>query len=291
MQQTAGLLQAIPEPVFSLDEAGRLRESNPAFDALQLGPREIAEAAGHADLVVGRLSYRVAVLGKGGGATYYRLERDADSSGRAPALASYLESLGQGLPPLEAALEALWKGIGWRWSFVTRFNPRMMRQVQVLYCCEHGEAQKPFDYAVQGTPCERVFGDDDAGCRSFSDLEVTFPDDPFIRRVGAKEYVGQIYSTRRDVPLGHLFAISDEPREDCEEAKEVVGLLGHMVSSELQALSWGALVDQATRHANQDGSSTTASETMATAVLYLRSRFRSKYSALGGRAERGSPLR
>lgn len=252
MQQTSGLLRAIPEPLFSLDGTGRPLESNRAFDDLGLRPREVAAAVERLELGVGQASYRVEVLSEEGGVTYYRLARDGESSGRARALVAYLECLERGQPPLEAALEALWQGIGWRWTFVTRYNPRMMRQVQVLHCSEYGEPREPFDYAVRGTPCERVFGDDDVGCRLFTDLRNSFPDDPWIRRVGAQEYAGQIYAARRDVPLGHLFAISDEPREDGENAVEVVGLLGHLVSSELKALSWGALVDQATRHANQD---------------------------------------
>ena len=206
----------------------------------------------------------------------------SESSGRVRALSAYLDGLAQGHAPLAAAAQALWQGVGWRWSFVTRFNPRMVKQVQVLHAAEYGEAQLPFDYSVQGTPCERVFGDSDTGCRSFENLPEAFPRDPWIRRVGAQRYVGQIYSTRRGVPLGHLFAITGELRASLDEAMEVVGLLGNLVSMELKALSWGALVDQATQLANQDALTGVASRfAFERAIEYLEGSEGCRVESLG----------
>ncbi len=253
------LLDAVPEPVFAMDGEGRVVAANAAFAALGPDAPDSVRALGDGDLAtLAGERYRVEPLGGEGGARYFRLHRDDRRACETRALATYLDSLRAGRPALAAALDALVE-VGWRWSFVTRFNPRMLKQVQVLFAAEHGEPMEPFDYRVEGTPCERVFGDNVASCRVFSELTTSFPSDPWIKRVEAQEYVGQVYSTREGVPLGHLFTISDRVESGREEVAAVVTLLRSLVSHQLQALSWGELVDEATFHANRDALTRVAS--------------------------------
>ncbi len=246
------LLDAIPEPVVAIDGEGRIVAANAAFTALGAGAADAVSRSRDGDVsIVASERYRVEALGEEGGARFFRLHRDDRRACETRALARYLEGIRAGRPALAGALDALVE-IGWRWAFVTRFNPRMLKQVEVLFAAEHGEPMEPFDYRVEGTPCERVFGDGVASCRIFSDLTASFPRDPWIKRVQAKEYVGQVYSTREGVPLGHLFTISDRVESNRGEAAAVVTLLQSLVSHQLQALSWGELVDEATFHANRD---------------------------------------
>ncbi len=253
------LLDAIPEPVFAIGGEDRIVAENASFTALGTGARAAVRTLGDGDLAtLEGERFRVEALGEEGGARFFRLHRDDCRACETRALATYLGSLRAGRPALAAALDALVE-IGWRWAFVTRFNPRMLKQVEVLFGAENGEPMEPFDYRVEGTPCERVFGENLASCRIFSELTSTFPHDPWIERVQAQEYVGQVYCTREGVPLGHLFTISDRTEPDREVVAAVVTLLRDLVSHQLQALSWGELVDEATYRANRDALTRVAS--------------------------------
>lgn len=247
------LADRLSEPLLAVDAEGGVAGANAAFQALETDAEELLPRLEPGRLVVvGDARYQVELVSAGDDLSAYSLRRDTPRASCERALARYLEALDAGSEPLEAALEGLCHGAGWRWAFVTRFNPKMLKQVQVIHWAEHGSRGEPFDYAVAGTPCERVFGEGEGTCRVFHRLGNEFPDDPWIRRNAAQEYVGQVYRTREGVPLGHLFTVADTPKVGCAEAEAVVRLLGHLVTTQLQALSWGELVDHATRNANRD---------------------------------------
>ncbi len=119
-----------------------------------------------------------------------------------------------------------------RFAFVSeQLDPEGAR-LRLVAFWEGDDYGESFEYSTQGTPCEQVVG---KALASFpSGLRELFPEDAWLREVGAESYlaVPLFDSTKR--PLGHLGVMHDEPM--CEELlnEQILRIFAERAGGELE---------------------------------------------------------
>ena len=171
----------------------------------------------------------------------------------------------------QAAAEAVYKALGWRWISVTRFNGPM---VDVLSHCCDGEITDNFSFELAGSPCEEMART--KRFTLFSDVAKAFPDNQALQQMGAKTYAGLIYRDNENQPVGHIMGIHDQRDVDYRHTEEVLTLATLALSSQL-------MLDKANR---QLETALEESRTDALTRLYNRKLFDENLLAASGRFKR-----
>ena len=153
------------------------------------------------------------------------------------AMGPVFDALRDGLSLFQAAVSGLRQSLGWRWLGVSRFLPGKASdcdraEILVLWDTDHFAAG--FEYELPGMPCAVVL-EKRHYCR-FDDVVELFPSDVIARNLGAHVYAGKVYSDDVGKPLGHLFALHDQPVPTDERIETLFNVMTALLSAEWRAL-------------------------------------------------------
>ena len=145
-----------------------------------------------------------------------------------------------------ALVEHLASALGARDAFVGLIRPESPESVRALAMWSQGALVDASDYALDGTPCERILQE---GPGYFADVQQCFPRDVFLAEVGVASYVGSPIRDATGKPLGILSALHDHPLDDPDAALTILSIFAARAGAELErARSEAALRESESRH-------------------------------------------
>lgn len=136
---------------------------------------------------------------------------------------------------LRSLVENLARAIGVKLAFVARMKDETGCEARTLAMCMDGHIVENVEYELAGTPCEEVY----YGKTSFYPDNVAglFPDDKWLRDIGARSYLGIPFFEPRGNVLGHLGVMDDKPITDRRSVETVVRLFAARAGAELKRAS------------------------------------------------------
>ncbi len=94
-----------------------------------------------------------------------------------------------------------------------------------------GKIASDFCYELEGTPCAQVGRG--VTCRHHADVQTLFPDDHLLKEMGIESYLGVPLRAPDGTIRGLIVVLDTQPREDLEQATEIVELFADRASVEL----------------------------------------------------------
>ncbi|GEA13377.1 GGDEF domain-containing protein [Alteromonas sp. KUL49] len=149
----------------------------------------------------------------------------------------------------DAAVEAIYESLGWRWVSVTRFLSK--DRVEVLSSWDTNKRTDNYEFSVLGTPCEQVVNTNKF--IQFDDVISAFPTYQPLHDIGAKVYAGLVYRGADNQPLGHIMVMHDHKDVDFVLAEEVISVATLALSSYLQLHKTNNKLREVEAKANIDG--------------------------------------
>ena len=105
--------------------------------------------------------------------------------------------------------------------------------VDVIGGCEHGlPMELPFSYALAGSPCEQVVGQD--LCMYPSGIQQRFPEDALLKEMEADSYMGTPLFARSGNALGIIALLHSKPIENPGLAESLLKIFSDRVSAEIE---------------------------------------------------------
>lgn len=118
-----------------------------------------------------------------------------------------------------------------RFGFVSELVDPNGKRVRLVAFWEGNKFAENFEYSTEGTPCEHVVG---KGLAFFaSSLQEQFPDDAWLREIGAESYLAIPLFGSDGKPLGHMGVIDDKPMAEGRDAEDILRILASRASAEL----------------------------------------------------------
>ena len=119
-----------------------------------------------------------------------------------------------------------------RVGFVSEVVDPDGKKVRLVAIWTGNKLGENFEYSTAGTPCEHVVGQ---GLAFFpSSLQEQFPEDAWLREIGAESYLALPLFNSDGKPLGHLGVIHDEVMPEDRHAEDILRILASRASAELQ---------------------------------------------------------
>ena len=119
-------------------------------------------------------------------------------------------------------------------SHVFLTETRIPDRFHVLASWVNGHPGDEFDYCRSHTPCEEVVKN---GVCSWSDAVAdAFPEDAYLREIGARSYAGAPLKDREGRILGHICVLHDHPLTEEQLLRSVLELFADRASMELQRM-------------------------------------------------------
>ncbi len=132
---------------------------------------------------------------------------------------------------LDAAAKALAFGLDYRWAGISRFLDDGRAKVLAMWDTDGpGEL---FEYELADTPCAGV-ADGLEFCFYPDRVADRFPQDTFLRKVGAISYRGQAIHDGGGRLIGHVFAINDDKDSTESEQHELMSIVARWVGFAIQ---------------------------------------------------------
>jgi formate hydrogenlyase transcriptional activator len=124
------------------------------------------------------------------------------------------------------------QSIGARYAFVAETLNE--NESQSLAYWEGADYGAGFSYRFPGTPCQRVA--QGYICSTSSGLWEKYPEDKWLRQIGAESYIGMPMKNAQGQTLGHIAVLHTEPMEASEENVAVLKIFAARACSELERL-------------------------------------------------------
>ncbi len=121
-----------------------------------------------------------------------------------------------------------------RSAFVAELSEQVddCQRARILAWWAGSDFGRNFEYALAGTPCEKVFTAN--GAYYPSRVQARFPNDRWLRENGIENYLAvPVYNPAGD-PVGHLGVMHDAPMADDVPRKAVLGIFASRVGAELE---------------------------------------------------------
>lgn len=170
------------------------------------------------------------------------------------AMVPVFNALREGQSLFQAVISALQASMGWRWLGVSRFLPdgeHDCARAEVLVLWDQDHFGAGFHYELPGMPCAVVL-EKRHFCR-FDEVADLFPADTMARQIGARVYAGKVYSDETGKPLGHLFALHDQPMPSDERIETLFNVMTALLSAEWRVLGAETELKTARAAARTDG--------------------------------------
>ena len=121
-----------------------------------------------------------------------------------------------------------------RFGFASELVDPNGKRVRLVAFWEGNKFGENFEYSTEGTPCEHVVG---KGLAFFaSRLQERFPEDAWLREIGAESYLAIPLFGSDGKPLGHLGVIHDKPMAEGQGVEDILRILASRASAELQRM-------------------------------------------------------
>lgn len=250
------LLTAFPQPSAVFSRSGQLLAENPGFAAL----RPSLADAGWAAWLTASSDYCVradgSYLRRQWLDSHHQLISLVDDARHpaAQAMVPVFNALREGQSLFQAVISALQASMGWRWLGVSRFLPdgeHDCARAEVLVLWDQDHFGAGFQYELPGMPCAVVL-EKRHFCR-FDEVADLFPADAMARQIGARVYAGKVYSDEAGKPLGHLFALHDQPMPSDERIETLFNVMTALLSAEWRVLGAETELKTARAAARTDG--------------------------------------
>lgn len=103
---------------------------------------------------------------------------------------------------------------------------------RTLAVCKDGKIIENFEYKLEGTPCEKVFNDEN--CFYRSKVQSLFPMDDLLVELEIESYLGVRMSDSEGEIMGMMICMDDKFMRDDPLAENLVGIVASHVAAELQ---------------------------------------------------------
>ena len=154
-------------------------------------------------------------------------------AGEAPPVAA-IASVETGEPLLRALTENVAKTIGARFAFLSEVVDRRFERLRLIALWSGEGFEDSFEYDLRGTPCQDVLRGE--LCVYPANVQELFPDDAWLKEIGAESYLAiPLYSSAGEV-IGHLGVIHDQPLDTLSFAEHVLRAIAAQASPELERL-------------------------------------------------------
>ena len=124
------------------------------------------------------------------------------------------------------------QAIGARYAFVAQtLNENESQSLAYWEGADYGEG---FSYRFPGTPCQRVA--QGYVCATSSGLWQKYPEDKWLKQIGAESYIGVPMKNAQGETLGHIAVLHTGPMEASEENVAVLKIFAARACSELERM-------------------------------------------------------
>jgi formate hydrogenlyase transcriptional activator len=124
------------------------------------------------------------------------------------------------------------QSIGARYAFVAQTLNE--NESQSLAYWEGADYGAGFSYRFPGTPCQRVAQGNI--CATSCDLWKKYPDDKWLKQIGAESYIGVPMKNAQGQTLGHIAVLHTEPMDATDENIAVLKIFAARACSELERM-------------------------------------------------------
>lgn len=135
---------------------------------------------------------------------------------------------------LRALIRHLAGAMDVRYAMITENIDSPTTRVRTLGMWNGRAYMDDFEYALDGTPCERVYQEKEAFCPAR--VQELYPRDQDLVTLRAESYFGVLLCDRRGTALGHLAVLDDRPMsaEDLEARRCVLRIFAARAGAELE---------------------------------------------------------
>ena len=119
-----------------------------------------------------------------------------------------------------------------RYAFVSELCGEHRQRVRTVAWWEGTGIGDNFEYALAGTPCEKVF--EQNGARYASDVQRQFPHDQWLRDNGVESYLAVPIYDPAGNPVGHLGVLHDGPMTDDLPRESILQIFAARAGAELE---------------------------------------------------------
>lgn len=159
-------------------------------------------------------------------------------SGREQALALLAGRAASGPAFFDVVAQALATGLGYRWGGVGLLCGSG-GSVEILSIWDSGNHLDPFEYELIGTPCVALYeagateSDKATDSHVFVERGVSrYFDSAALKGLNVAAYRGEAFSDPDGEPIGHVFAMHDQPVEDDSDARAFFSLVAQRTGAE-----------------------------------------------------------
>lgn len=103
-----------------------------------------------------------------------------------------------------------------------------------------GETVDNITYALKGTPCEGVIGQDI--CTHECGVQALYPDDLLLQEMGIESYIGAPIFAPDGTPLGIMVILDTKPLKQVEQTTSILEIFAARAGSEIQRLNAETLI-------------------------------------------------
>jgi diguanylate cyclase (GGDEF)-like protein len=142
------------------------------------------------------------------------------------------------------------------YAFIGVLDERDAQQVNTIAVCAHGEIAPNLSYALQGTPCANVIGQNT--CAYPQDVQKLFPEDRLLAEMNIEGYIGTPLFGAKGQPLGIMVVLDSKPLNHIEQVREIMDIFAARAGAELQRLQAEKHIRQLAYYDNLTGLATRA---------------------------------
>ena len=136
-----------------------------------------------------------------------------------------------GAPFFEAVSRNLAQATDLDYVFVGRLDAGE-GEITILGGTALGRRMKPFNYALEGTPCANVIGSET--CIYSSGVAARFPADDILADLGIEGYCGIPITDKREQPLGILVVLHRQPLKNVADIRQLLEIYSDRVAAEME---------------------------------------------------------
>ncbi|BAJ02521.1 PAS domain-containing protein [Shewanella violacea] len=137
----------------------------------------------------------------------------------------------------QRALKALALVTQCRWAAFCRPSHKG-KIIEIVAFCDLQHNLPGFEFDLQGSPCESIYQLKYPNCHILypDGLQRTFPNSPWIKKLGANSYQAEIILNEDKTPIGHILVMDTLSQTETMKSREFFRLLAHRIAVEYNRL-------------------------------------------------------
>jgi len=143
------------------------------------------------------------------------------------------------------------QALGVRLALVGELRGERCDRVRTLSVTADAQLRKNFDLFLQHGPCERIAEEEVFICAN--GLKEEYPNDPWLRKIGAESFIGVALRDRKGTVQGLLAVVDSQPAKDARLAVDTLHLFAERAVMEIERLRSEAALEVQARVLEQIG--------------------------------------